>query len=107
MGKLGKDYALGCVTKDNLDSIIMRIIPDDSSYPGGAQALRDFMSEKDIAKFRLVPVGEFGSHLEALKAAVKQEEARLARHPICDCGQLSYDLHKEETMCAFCRDEAS
>lgn len=105
---LGTDYALGVVVNDNLDSSIMRLTPSESTgcQPGGHQGLFDFMATTGIHKFRLVPVPECGSHLEALKLEVEREERRLARFPLCEkCKQLSVDVRSGETLCAWCREE--
>jgi len=103
---LGTDYALGIVVNDALDSTVMRLTPSDSGCEeGGAQGLLDFMAATGVRKFRLVPVPEAGSHLEALKLEVRLEELRLARFPICECGQLGVDVRSGETLCSWCRDE--
>jgi hypothetical protein len=105
--KLGVDYALGVVVNDNLDAAIMRLIPSPSRCEkNGDQKLVEFMEETGIRKFRLVPVPECGSHLEALKKAVVQEEERLALYPICTCKRgLSYSIRDGKTMCLFCEED--
>lgn len=107
MPALGTEYALGIIVNDDLDASIMRLTPSESGcQEGGPQGLFDFMAASGIRKFRLVPVPECGSALEALKKAVEQEEQRLAQYPMCACGQLSIDTRKGETACAWCREEA-
>lgn len=81
---LGTQYALGIIVNDALDSAVMRLTPSESRCgAGGDQALLDFMAKSGIRKFRLVPVPEAGSALEALKLEVEREERRLARFPLC------------------------